>query len=113
LATPVWPTSAELEKLDVPQQAQGLSCKTGHNHLQRHQRPTGEKQNPQPLDLVAQRDAVAGLAARRAKVDAIVRKVAQIMSDIEDLTADNIDTFTIPDLQATPSDAPRYGEHQR
>jgi hypothetical protein len=34
--------------------------------------------------------------SRRAKIEAIVRAGAQAMSDIEDLTADKIDTFEIP-----------------
>jgi hypothetical protein len=37
--------------------------------------------------------------SRRAKVDAIVRAVAQIMSDVEDLTVDNVDTFVIPNFR--------------
>lgn len=38
---------------------------------------------------------LADQESRRAKVDAIVRAAAQIMSDVEDLTAANVDTFTI------------------
>ncbi|MCP3444591.1 hypothetical protein [Bradyrhizobium sp. CCGUVB14] len=39
---------------------------------------------------------LADQESRRAKVDAIVRAAAQVMSDVEDLTADNIGSFKIP-----------------
>lgn len=44
----------------------------------------------------AETQHLADQESRRAKVEAIVRAAAQVMSDIEDLTADNIDTFELP-----------------
>ncbi|MCK1507555.1 hypothetical protein [Bradyrhizobium sp. 18] len=41
---------------------------------------------------------LADQESRRAKVDVIVRAAAQAMSDVEDLTADNIEAFRIPSL---------------
>lgn len=39
---------------------------------------------------------LADQESRRVKVDAIVRAAAQVMSDIEDLTTADVDSFTIP-----------------
>jgi hypothetical protein len=44
---------------------------------------------------------LADQESRRAKVDTIVRAAAQVMSDIEDLTTADVDSFTIPSLQST------------
>jgi hypothetical protein len=46
----------QLGKLGVSQRPQALSCKTGNKRAQSDQRLTSEKQNPQLLDLVVQRD---------------------------------------------------------
>lgn len=42
---------------------------------------------------------LADQESRRAKVDAIARKAAQVMSDVEDLTVETVDAFSIPDLK--------------
>ncbi|NEU95667.1 hypothetical protein [Bradyrhizobium uaiense] len=55
----------------------------------------------------ADQQHLADQESRRAKVDAIVRAAAQVTSDIEDLTTDNVDTFTIPIFAtAAPASAP-------
>lgn len=41
---------------------------------------------------------LADQESRRAKVDGIFRKAAQVMSDIEDLTLETVDAFSLPDL---------------
>jgi hypothetical protein len=46
----------QLGKLGVSQRPQALSCKTSNKRVQFDQRLTSEKQNPQVLDLVIQRD---------------------------------------------------------
>jgi hypothetical protein len=46
----------QLGKLDASQTSQGLSYKTGNNRAQFDQWLTSEKQNPQLLGLVVQRD---------------------------------------------------------
>ena len=46
----------QLGKLGVSQRPQALSCKTSNKRAQFDQRLTSEKQNPQLLDLVVQRD---------------------------------------------------------
>ncbi|MGY0573714.1 hypothetical protein ACTGJ9_023705 [Bradyrhizobium sp. RDM12] len=50
-----------------------------------------------PTDISeSDKEHLADQESRRAQVDAIVRAAAQVMSDIENLTADNVDTFELP-----------------
>ena len=64
--------------------------------IERIEKTVAERRHPDHAQHLAAQES------RRAEVDAIVRVAAQAMSDVEDLTADNIDTFEIPSFGNLP-----------